>query len=111
MATGFQVPAVSRTTRGQASGAGPQEMASTRKMLLVKGTLFDQKLPHPVASRVLEVLVLLVTALHQCGECEVVELVAAALLRPVGFCEATAAIRALIFVVNAIVVEDAIANL
>lgn len=80
-------------------------------MLRVKGTLFDLKPPHPVTSRVLEVLVLLVTALHQGGECEVVELVAAALLRPVVFCEAAATIRALVLVFHSIVVKDASANL
>jgi hypothetical protein len=79
-------------------------------MLRVKGALFYQKPPHPVTSRILEMLVLLVSALHQCGECEVFELVAAALLRPVVFCEAAAAIRALIVVVDAIVVIDAFAN-
>lgn len=58
-------------------------------------------------------LVLLVTALHQGGEGEVVELVAAALLRTVGmhgFCEAAAAIRALVLVFHSIVVKDARAN-
>ena len=55
-------------------------------------------------------LVLLVTALHQGGEGEVVKLVAAALLRPVVFCEAAAAIRALVLVFHSIVVKDARAN-
>ena len=39
--------------------------------------------PHPVAGCVLEVLVLLVTTLHQSGKCVVVKVVVAALLFPV----------------------------
>ena len=67
---------------------------------------FSTEPPHPVPGCVLEVLVLLVTTLHQSGECVVVELVAAALLlRPFG--EAAAAIRAFFLAV----VKDALANL
>jgi hypothetical protein len=72
---------------------------------------FD-KPPHPVTGCVLEVLVLLVTTLHQSGECVVVERVAAALLlrSPYIVSEAAAAIRALLLVFYTIVVKDASAN-
>jgi hypothetical protein len=72
---------------------------------------FD-KPPHPVTGCVLEVLVLLVTTLHQSGECVVVELVGATLLlrSPYIFSEAAAAIRAFILVFFTIVVFDASAK-
>ena len=63
--------------------------------------------PHPVTGVILEVLVLLVTTLHQSGECVVVELVAAALLLRILFSEAAAAIRAVFLAV----VKDALAKL
>jgi hypothetical protein len=72
---------------------------------------FD-KPPYPVTGCILEVLVLLVTTLHQSGECVVVELVGATLLlrSPYIFSEAAAAIRAFILVFYTIVVKDASAN-
>ena len=66
--------------------------------------------PHPVIGVILEVLVLLVTTLHQSGECVVVELVGAALLFPTSV-EAAAAIRAFILIFFTIVVKDAFADL
>ena len=50
-------------------------------LLRAQGTLTMP--PHPVAGCVLEVLVLLVTTLHQSGKCVVVKVVVAALLFPV----------------------------
>ena len=67
--------------------------------------------PHPVTGVILEVLVLLVTTLHQSGECVVVELVGAALLFAITFREAAAAIRAFILIFFTIVVKDAFADL
>jgi len=67
--------------------------------------------PHPVTGVILEVLVLLVTTLHQSGECVVVELVGAALLFTITFREAAAAIRAFILIFFTIVVKDAFADL
>ena len=66
--------------------------------------------PHPVTGGILEVLVLLVTTLHQSGECVVVELVGAALLFTLAFREAAAAIRAFILLFYTIVVKDAFAD-
>ena len=54
--------------------------------------------PHPVAGCILEMLVLLVTTLHQSGKCVIVEVVVTALLFPVAIfafvllCEAAFAI-------------------
>ena len=67
---------------------------------------FSTEPPHPVPGCVLEVLVLLVTTLHQSGECVVVELVAAALFLALSS-EAAAAIRAFFLAV----VNDALAKL
>jgi len=72
---------------------------------------FSTEPPHPVPGCVLEVLVLLVTTLHQSGECVVVELIVAALFLPRKSVPvsrvAAAAIRAVFFAV----VKDALANL
>ena len=84
---------------------------ATRTVLRERRAHFD-KPPHPVTGCVLEVLVLLVTTVHQSGECVVVERVAAALLlrSPYIVSEAAAAIRALLLVFYTIVVKDASAN-
>ena len=84
---------------------------ATRTVLRERRAHFD-KPPYPVTGCILEVLVLLVTTLHQSGECVVVELVAATLLlrSPYIFSEAAAAIRAFILVFFTIVVLDASAK-
>jgi hypothetical protein len=66
-----------------------------------------------VTGCIAEVLVLLVTSVHQSGECVVVEQVEAARLFrfPYVGSEAAAAIRALVLVFFTIVVKDASANL
>ena len=69
---------------------------------------FDHMPPHPVTGVIPEVLVLLVTTLHQGIERVVVEVVVVALLRiPIPTRDAAAAIRAFFFAV----VKDALANL
>ena len=101
---GFQgvVSRSSASTRGEASGDGP-----TSTLCHERRAHFSTEPPHPVPGCVLEVLVLLVTTLHQSGECVVVELVAAALLLRILFSEAAAAIRAVFLAV----VKDALAKL
>ena len=90
---------------GEASGAWPRMATST--LCHERRAHFSTEPPHPVPGCVLEVLVLLVTTLHQSGECVVVELVAAALLLRILFSEAAAAIRAVFLAV----VKDALAKL
>ena len=100
---GFQgvVSRSSASTRGEASGDGP-----TSTLCHERRAHFSTEPPHPVPGCVLEVLVLLVTTLHQSGECVVVELVAAALFLALSS-EAAAAIRAFFLAV----VNDALAKL
>ena len=91
---------------GEASGAWPRMATST--LCHERRAHFSTEPPHPVPGCVLEVLVLLVTTLHQSGECVVVEVVVVALLRiPIPTRDAAAAIRAFFFAV----VKDALANL
>ena len=94
---------------GEASGAWPRMATST--LCHERRAHFSTEPPHPVPGCVLEVLVLLVTTLHQSGECVVVELVGAALLFTITFREAAAAIRAFILIFFTIVVKDAFADL
>ena len=94
--------------RGIYSGRGLRRWPrmATRTVPRAQGTHFSTEPPHPVTGCVLEVLVLLVTTLHQSGECVVVELVAAALFLAL-FSAAAAAIRAVFLAV----VNDALAKL
>ena len=94
---------------GEASGAWPRMATST--LCHERRAHFSTEPPHPVPGCVLEVLVLLVTTLHQSGECVVVEVVVVALFLRRPYRETAAAIRAMLLAVFTIVVKDPLANL